>query len=275
MAFSAIILAAGKGTRMKGDLPKVAFSCAGAPMVRWVADACRAAGCERIVVVVGYRQEVVRDIFAADAARGLIEFAEQREQLGTGHAVMAAAGSFRGATGQTLVLAGDGPLIEPSTLRRLADLQRSTGAAAALATTTLADPTGYGRIVRDAAGRFERIVEQKNATEEQKRIREVYPSICCFDTALLFETLPSLPRDPVGGEHYVTAVPEMLVRSGRRVELLAGVAPEEAMGVNTPEELARVEAALLAKRPGIPAPGIAGTPGMSGIPAAPDRRAAS
>lgn len=248
MAFSAIILAAGKGTRMKGDLPKVAFPCAGAPMVRWVAEACRQAGCERVVVVVGYRQDVVREIFAEDARRGQVEFAEQREQLGTGHAVMAASHLFEGKPGQTLVLAGDGPLIEAGTLRRLADLQRTSGAAAALATTTLDDPTGYGRIVRGREGRFERIVEQKNATEEQKRIREVYPSICCFETGALFETLTALPRDPVGGEYYVTAVPEMLVARGKKVELLAGVAPEEAMGVNTPEDLARVEGALLAKR---------------------------
>lgn len=250
MALSAIILAAGKGTRMKGDLPKVAFPCAGAPMVRWVVEACAAAGCTRIVVVVGYRQEVVREIFAADAKAGRVEFAEQKEQLGTGHAVMSAADLFTDSSAEddVLALAGDGPLVRAETLRSLAELRRRTNAAGALATTTLDDPTGYGRIVRDAEGRFERIVEQKNATEAQKRIREVYPSLCCFEARALFETLKALPRDPVGGEYYVTAVPEMLALAGRRVELLAGVPAEEALGVNTPEDLNRVEAAMLRSR---------------------------
>lgn len=248
---SAIILAAGKGTRMKADLPKVAFPCAGAPMVRWVADACRNAGCSRVIVVVGYQQQVVRDIFANDRH---IEFAVQTEQLGTGHAVLSAAGLFTGDNmiGDVLVLAGDGPLIRPDTLRALADLRRSTSAAGVLGTTTLADPTGYGRIVRDNRGRFERIVEQKNATPEILRITEVYPSLCCFETAQLFSALRVLPRDTVSGEYYITQVPEMLASTGERIELLPGIPPEEAMGVNTPEQLALVEQILLKQRGGRP-----------------------
>ncbi len=247
---TAIILAAGKGTRMKADLPKVAFPCAGTPMVRWVADACRDAGCSRIIVVVGYQQDVVRTIFEHDRS---IEFAVQAEQLGTGHAVLSAAPLFAGRMhGDALVLAGDGPLIRAETLRRLADLRRSASAAAVLGTTTLDDPTGYGRIVRDSRGRFERIVEQKNAAPAHLKITEVYPSLCCFDTALLFSALRALPRDVVSGEYYITQVPEMLASTGEAIELMPGIPPEEAMGVNTPEQLAHVEQVLLKQRGGRP-----------------------
>lgn len=243
---SAIILAAGKGTRMKSDLPKVAVPACGEPMVRWVVRACRDAGCTRIVLVVGYKQDVVRDIFKNDDD---VEFAVQSEQLGTGHAVNAAEPLFRAAhrAGEALVLAGDGPLIHPGTLKALVEKHRKTRSAATLATTTIDDPTGYGRIVRDGAGRFSRIVEEKNADAAQKAIREVYPSICCFNVSALFDTLAELPRDEVTGEYYVTRVPEMLAAMGLGVETLSGVPAEEALGVNTVEQLADVER-LLASR---------------------------
>ncbi len=242
---SAIILAAGKGTRMKSELPKVAVPALGEPMVRWVVRACRDAGCTRIVLVVGYKQEVVREIFAGED----VEFAVQSEQLGTGHAVQAAEPLFRGAgrSGEALVLAGDGPLINAKTLRALVEKHRSRKAAATLATTTIEDPTGYGRIVRDDEGGFRGIVEEKNATPEEKRIREVYPSICCFDVSALFETLAALPRDEVTGEYYVTKAPEMLRAKGRVVETAPGVPPEEALGVNTVDQLAEVERVLAAR----------------------------
>lgn len=238
---SAVILAAGKGTRMPGDLPKVAHEVAGAPMVHWVVDACRQAGCAKLVIVVGYKQEVVRAIFAED--KGL-EFAVQAEQLGTGHAVASAASALRDFEGDVLTLAGDGPLVTHETLSRLAHLHRSKGAVCTMATSTLEDPTGYGRIVRGANGRFQRIVEEKNATPEQKAIREVYPSICVFRARELFDALRRLPRDSVTGEYYITHVPEMLSSEGGVVELLPGVAPEEAMGVNTPAQLEMVDRVL-------------------------------
>lgn len=238
---AAIILAAGKGTRMAGDLPKVAHEVADAPMVRWVVEACREAGCGRIALVVGYRQEIVRAIFAQD--RGL-EFAVQDQQLGTGHAVASAAGLFTDFKGDVLVLAGDGPLVTADTLRSLLNLHRESGASCTMATTTLDDPFGYGRIVRNAQGRFERVAEEKNATAQQKAIREVYPSICVFKARELFDTLRRLPRDSVTGEYYITHVPEMLAAEGKTVELMAGVAPEEAMGVNTPAQLEIVDQAL-------------------------------
>jgi bifunctional UDP-N-acetylglucosamine pyrophosphorylase/glucosamine-1-phosphate N-acetyltransferase len=233
---SAIILAAGKGTRMKSDLPKVLHEVGGRPMVCAVVDACRAAGCRGIVVVVGYMQERVREALAGSGVR----FGVQEPQLGTGHAVQCAQEAV-GEAGDVFVLCGDGPLIRAGTLRALLQTHRSAGAAATLATAIIDDPAGYGRIVRDAAGRFLAIVEDKAATPEQRRIREVNPSYYCFDAAALFGALPRVPRNPAGGEYYLTDVLPLLAREGRRVEVVPGVPPEDVLSINTPEELARVD----------------------------------
>jgi UDP-N-acetylglucosamine diphosphorylase/glucosamine-1-phosphate N-acetyltransferase len=244
---AAIILAAGKGTRMKSDLPKVVFPVGGRAMVCAVVDACRAAGCGRIIVVVGHKQELVRD-----ALRGYpVEFAVQGEQLGTGHAVMSARAVLEqgGAPGTTLVLCGDGPLIRARTLRSLLDRHRGAGAAATLATAVIDDPEGYGRIVRDAQGRFLAIVEQKNATPAQRSIREVNPSYYCFATADLFDALTRVGRNPVSGEYYLTDVLELLRTGGRRVEVVPSVPPQDVLSINTPEDLAQVDAIYRARGP--------------------------
>ena len=170
----AVILAAGKGTRMQSDLPKVMHEVADRPMLHWVVDACRAAGATRIVVVVGFKGELVR---ASLAGASDIEFVEQTEQLGTGHAVDQARPAFATTPDHDVfVLCGDGPLIRPETLHTLLQTHRSAGADATLATAIIKDATGYGRIVRDADGGFSRIVEQKDATPEQLEICEVNPS---------------------------------------------------------------------------------------------------
>ncbi len=223
---------------MKSDLPKVVHPIGGRPMVCAVVDACRAAGCSRIVAVVGYKQELVRE-----ALKGYenIEFAVQEEQLGTGHAVMMAAPMFNGAAGEVFVLAGDGPLIREATLRTMLDTHRSAPAACTLATSVIDDPTGYGRIVRDAQGRFRAIVEHKNATPEQRAIREVNPSYYCFDTGKLFETLKRVNRNAVSNEYYITDVPELLLKEGARVEVIPAVPPEDVLSINTLEELAKVD----------------------------------
>lgn len=257
---SAIILAAGKGTRMKSDLPKVAHEVAGRSMVEWVAQACVEAGCSRVVVVVGYQQEVVREIFAKRRdLGGVIEFAVQSEQLGTGHAVRCAESLFarekNAAGNDVFVLAGDGPLIRAETLATLLERHRSIGASAALATSVIEDSTGYGRIVRDGSGRFVGIVEQKNATPEQLRIREVNPSYYCFDAKELFSSLERVKRDAVSGEYYITDVPALLLQSGKRVEVIDAVPPEDVLSINTPEQLAEVDRVLRARlnqEPGSP-----------------------
>jgi bifunctional UDP-N-acetylglucosamine pyrophosphorylase / glucosamine-1-phosphate N-acetyltransferase len=237
---AAIILAAGKGTRMKSDLPKVVFPVGGRAMVCAVVEACVASGCGRIVVVVGHRQELVRD-----ALRGFpVEFVVQDQQLGTGHAVRCAGRAFEGdAPGRpVLVLCGDGPLIRPATIGKVLERHRGSGAAATLATAVIEDPTGYGRIVRDAGGRFRAIVEHRNCTPAQLAIREVNPSYYCFRLGDLFATLDRVQRNAVSGEYYLTDVPEMILASGGVVEVIDAVPPEDVLSINTPEDLARVDA---------------------------------
>ncbi len=258
----ALILAAGKGTRMRSDLPKVVHPVGGRPMVHAVVDACVAAGCRRVILVVGYQQDVVRSHFmgtlGGPLSRG-VEFAVQDQQLGTGHAVRSAASLLAGearSPGQPLfVLAGDGPLIRPETLRVLLDRHRTTGAVSTLATSVIPDPTGYGRIVRDAAGRFTGIVEHKQCTAAQLAIREVNPSYYCFDTRALFATLPDLVPNQPSGEYYITDVPALQLARGQRVEVISAVPPEDILSINTPEQLAEVDA-IYRRR----AAGLAGSP---------------
>lgn len=247
-SFVALILAAGKGTRMQSDLPKVAHPVVGEPMVRWVVRACAEAGCSRIVVVVGYQQEVVREALAdleAEIAPATIEFAVQNEQLGTGHAVIEARDCFATEGSEpghgVLVLAGDGPLIRAKTLEQIKERHESTGAAATMATSRIEDPTGYGRIVRDASGKFVEIVEQKNATPEQLAINEINPSYYLFDCQAMFDALERVERNPVSGEYYITDVPALLLASGLRVEVIEAVPPADVLSINTPEQLAEVD----------------------------------
>lgn len=247
---AAVILAAGKGTRMQSDLPKVCHPVGGRPMIRAVVDACLEAGCDKIVVVVGYKQELVREALADYGDR--VGFAVQSEQLGTGHAVRCAQPNFEGEPDRdVLVLCGDGPLIRPATLTLMLDRHRGTGAAATLATSVIDDPTGYGRIVRDSAGGFVAIVEQKNATPEQLAVREVNPSYYCFRAGGLFDCLAALPRNELTGEYYVTDVPAMLLAGGGGIEVIDAVPPEDILSINTLEQLAEVDRVFRARREGV------------------------
>ena len=238
----AIILAAGKGTRMKSDLPKVCHPVGGRAMVCAVVDACLAAGCSRVVVVVGYKQELVREALAPYGDR--VEFAVQEEQLGTGHAVVCAADAFAPAMREgadLFVLCGDGPLIRTTTLQTMLDLHRSTRAAATLATSIIENPDGYGRIVRDGDGGFARIIEQKNASDAELAINEVNPSYYCLNAARMFEALDGVTRNELTGEYYITDVFELLLKGGQRVEVIDAVPPEDILSINTLEHLAEVD----------------------------------
>jgi UDP-N-acetylglucosamine diphosphorylase/glucosamine-1-phosphate N-acetyltransferase len=241
---TAIILAAGKGTRMKSDLPKVVFPVGGRPMVCAVVDACLAAGCGRVIAVVGHKQELVREALAGYE----VEYAVQDQQLGTGHAVQCAmpllsANEPRASASgpEVFVLCGDGPLIRAQTLRKVLERHRSSRAAATLATSVIENPDGYGRVVRDAQHRFVGIVEQKNATPDQLTIREVNPSYYCFDSRELAAALPRVMRNPVSNEYYITDVPELLLKAGKRVEVIEAVPPEDVLSINTPDDLAKVD----------------------------------
>jgi bifunctional N-acetylglucosamine-1-phosphate-uridyltransferase/glucosamine-1-phosphate-acetyltransferase GlmU-like protein len=221
-------------------------------MVCAVVDACRGAGCDRIVLVVGYKQELVRravDSQGASWAAG-IEYAVQEEQLGTGHAVRCAEPLYKDAPAAhtVFVLAGDGPLIRAETLRTILERHRGSNAEATLATSVIDDPTGYGRIVRDGAGEFVGIVEHKQCTPEQLAIREVNPSYYCFNARSLFETLRDVKRNEGSGEYYVTDVPGLLLERGRRVEVIAAVPAEDVLSINTLEQLAEVDGIYRGRR---------------------------
>ncbi|MEY5033616.1 MAG: Bifunctional protein GlmU [Planctomycetota bacterium] len=251
----AVILAAGKGTRMQSDLPKVMHPVLGRPMVHWVVDAALAAGATKTVLVIGHGAQLVRDYFAQQAdLAGKVEFALQEQQLGTGHAVMMAKANLEADAAHTdaFVLCGDGPLIRPETLATLLSLHRREHAAATLATSVIADSKGYGRIVRDAAGKLARIVEQKDATEAERAIREINPSYYCFRTDDLFRALSRVGNKNASGEYYITDVFELLRNDGRTVAAVDAVPPEDVLSVNDPVQLAEVDS-ILRKRHGVPA----------------------
>ena len=237
----AIILAAGKGTRMKSDLPKVLIPVCGRPMIRYVCDALAGAGIDRIVLVVGHRSDLVREEFAG--ADG-IELVEQSEQLGTGHAVMMCREQLKGHEGPVIVVTGDSPMLQQSSIAALLDVSAETQCACALGTVRADDARGWGRIVRDDDGRFVGIVEEKDASDEQRQIQEVNASTYLFDAQSLLWALDQLTNDNAQQEYYITDCPSILLGAGRRVEALNVLQPCEALGINTPADLAAVEAEL-------------------------------
>jgi bifunctional UDP-N-acetylglucosamine pyrophosphorylase/glucosamine-1-phosphate N-acetyltransferase/UDP-N-acetylglucosamine pyrophosphorylase len=238
MTKQAIVLAAGKGTRMKSHLPKVLFETCGRPMISYVIDALERAGVERIVVVIGYRGELVREVLAG---RDNVIFAEQTEQLGTGHAVMMCREAIQGQTGPVLIVTGDSPLIQQSSIDKLLADFAASEPACLLGTLHKDDPSGLGRIVRDSTGAFEAIVEEKDATPEQRAITEVNMSTYVFDTVELLGALDQLTDENRQREYYITDCPGILKREGKEVRALAVLQPCESLSVNTLEDLTIVE----------------------------------
>lgn len=240
MGASALILAAGEGTRMRSRLPKVAHEILGVPMVRYVVDAARASGCDPVVVVTGHGAETVERLLEG------VQTVRQEQQLGTGHAVQCAQEAFAEADGSLVVLSGDSPLITSETIRALVGARESAGAAAAVLTAVLEDPTGYGRIVRDEAGRLARIVEEKDASDEERAIREVNTGFYCFDARVLFEHVHQLDNANAQGEFYLTDVIAVLRREQLPVVAVAASDPAEVLGINNRAQLA--EAAKVMQR---------------------------
>ncbi|GGY49423.1 bifunctional protein GlmU [Bacterioplanes sanyensis] len=241
MALAVVTLAAGKGSRMKSDLPKVLHPLAGRPMLAHVLDAARALPDARQHVVIGHGAEAVKASFADDS----ILWAEQTEQLGTGHAVAQAMPAIK-ASDTVLVLYGDVPLLQTDTLRQL--LQQTAGDALALLTVELADPTGYGRIVRNGSGLIEAIVEHKDANEEQRRISEVNTGILAVSAAHLARWLPQLSAANAQGEYYLTDIIAMAVDEGIRVNSMQPQHSDEVQGVNDRLQLAQLERSLQRRR---------------------------
>jgi bifunctional UDP-N-acetylglucosamine pyrophosphorylase/glucosamine-1-phosphate N-acetyltransferase len=237
MGATALVLAAGEGTRMKSDLPKVAHAVLGVPMVTYVVEAARDAGCDRVVVVTGHRAEVVEELLAG------VECVRQDRQLGTGHAVMCARDSLE-PDGSLLVLSGDSPLIRAETIAALVGARERGAAAVAVLTAHVEDPTGYGRIVRDDNGGVSSIVEQKDCTPDQCSIDEVNTGTYCFDAAALFEHLDRLDTDNAQGEFYLTDMVSLFVAEGLGVTALVVEDPRETLGVNSRVQLAEATKVL-------------------------------
>lgn len=237
----AIVLAAGKGTRMESELPKVLVPVCDRPMIRYVTDALREAGIDRIVVVVGYQADLVRAELTGEPG---IDFAEQHEQLGTGHAVMMCREQLASHEGPVLVIAGDQCMVQVSSVRKLLEIFAEEKPACLLGTVDKDDPTGYGRILRDTDGNFVGIVEQKDATEQQREIKEVNVSTYIFESSELLATLDSLNSDNAQQEYYLTDCPALLLAAGKRVSAHKVLQPCESMSINNMGELQEVEQAM-------------------------------
>lgn len=243
MALSAIILAAGKATRMKSERVKVLHAICGRPMLSYVLDACRAAGVKRLYLVIGHDREQVIHTYRNDPD---ITWVVQEPQLGTGHAVLVckeqmAAHKALTAEDHVFVLGGDGPLIRSETLKALTNKHLAAQAAVTLATSVLENPAGYGRIVRDAHGHVIGIVEHNDATAEQRAIKEVNPTYWMFRTPDLFEALAQVRPNNKKGEYYLTDTLAILKGLGRGLEAVPSVPPEDVLSINTRSELADVQ----------------------------------
>ena len=232
-----LIMAGGKGTRMKSDIAKVLHPLCGRPMIHFTVETAQALGSERIIVIVGHQAEAVTDELEGYP----VEIVEQREQLGTGHAVMQAQPLLKDFSGTLLVLAGDTPLIQEGTLRKLCDSHLQQKAAVTILTAIMEDPFGLGRIVRDKNDQVIRIVEEKDATAEEREIKEINSSIYCFDSPLMFDALMKIKPDNKQGELYLTDTIAILREAGGWVAGAIADNADDTIGINTVEHLAQAD----------------------------------
>jgi UDP-N-acetylglucosamine diphosphorylase/glucosamine-1-phosphate N-acetyltransferase len=228
-----LILAAGKGTRMKSDLAKVLHLLHGRPLLSYVVDAARAVGSDDISVIIGYQGDAVREQFPIPG----LNFVEQRELLGTGHAVLQAQANFAGYDGDILILCGDVPLIQAATLHSLRACHREEQTAVTVLTTLVTDATGYGRIVKGPDRKVLKIVEERDATAAEKQIREINTGIYCVNSIFLFDALSKIKNDNAQHEYYLTDIIAIAQDSGGGAGSLIAADYREVMGINTLEEL--------------------------------------
>ena len=239
MSTAAIVLAAGAGTRMKSKKPKVAHEVLGKPLVRWVVDAAREAGVERVVSVVGYAREQVAPLVEGDT-----EIVVQEQQNGTAGAVAVCADALADFDGSLVVLSGDCPLISSETIAALVKAREDADAAVVVLSMELENPFGYGRIIRGEDGSVVRIVEQKDATPEEAAVCECNSGFYCFDAKALFAALSKVGSDNAQGEFYLTDVLEICRNEGRVVTALTAQDPTECLGVNSRAQLAQAASVM-------------------------------
>ncbi|MDH4101183.1 MAG: bifunctional UDP-N-acetylglucosamine diphosphorylase/glucosamine-1-phosphate N-acetyltransferase GlmU [Nitrospirota bacterium] len=232
-----VILAAGLGTRMKSSMAKVLHPIVGKPLIAHVLKAAAGLNAQKTVLVLGHQADRVAEAVKEFGA----EVAIQAQQLGTGHAVMQAEKALEGFTGDVVILSGDVPLIRKKTIVHLVAHHEKTGNALTMMTAMLDDATGYGRVVKDAAGRLLRVVEHKDATEEERAIREINTGIYCFKASFLFSHLKTLGNTNAQGEYYLPDLIAMAVEKGLGADTVAADEVEEVMGINNRVELAEAE----------------------------------
>ncbi|MCP4713596.1 MAG: bifunctional UDP-N-acetylglucosamine diphosphorylase/glucosamine-1-phosphate N-acetyltransferase GlmU, partial [Deltaproteobacteria bacterium] len=232
-----VVLAAGKGTRMKSDRVKVMHAVAGLPMLAYPIRSARALGCDRIVAVVGHQREAVEEAFQEQD----IGFVCQEEQLGSGHAVMVTESELAGFTGDVLILCGDVPLIREETLSAFVAEHRDKDACVSVLSVVLDDPTGYGRMIRDADGNFLKIVEHRDAGDDELAVQEINTGIYCCSAPFLYAALKQVGTDNDQGEYYLPDIISIAVRDGKAVQAIITPDFEEVRGINDRVGLAAAE----------------------------------
>lgn len=236
----ALVLAAGKGTRMYSDLAKVLHPICGRPMLAYALAAVQQLGLARILVVVGHQAERIQEVFAESP----VEWVLQTEQLGTAHAVQCALPQMAGFSGSVLICCGDTPLLTSETLRSFISGHANGDAALSVLSMVLEQPRHYGRIIRNSQGGVSGIVEERDASEQQRNIREVNTGIYCANADLLRTLIPQINNDNAQGEYYLTDLVEKTVEAGWKVQAITGSDPTEFQGVNSKEELEAAERAI-------------------------------
>ena len=234
--FTSVILAAGMGTRMKSKMPKVLHKVCGKPLSKWVIDASKAAGADKVCAVVGHKAETVKEVLG-----DVCEFALQTEQKGTGHAVMQAIDVIKNSKGEVVILNGDTPLITAETINKAIEYHKNNGNQATVITAILDDATGYGRIVRDNDGSVLKIVEQKDASKEEKKINEVNSGMYVFDAQSLVYALDKITPNNAQGEYYLTDTLEILLSAGKKIGGYAISDNDEIRGINDRVQLNEAE----------------------------------
>ncbi|MEO7540188.1 MAG: bifunctional UDP-N-acetylglucosamine diphosphorylase/glucosamine-1-phosphate N-acetyltransferase GlmU [Pyrinomonadaceae bacterium] len=236
-----LILAAGLGTRMKSNLAKVLHRLDGRPLINHVCETAESLGPQKVCVVVGHQAADVEATVRSESGGNDVGFAVQKQQLGTGDAVNAAREQLEKRDSILLVLSGDVPMMRTETLRDLVGAHTQAGGACTVLTVELKDPSGYGRVIRDAASMFDRIVEQKDASDDERKICEINAGIYCFDTKKLYTALKQIRNDNAQGEYYLTDVPYILREQGDAVNIYKCTDSNEVQGVNDRRQLAAME----------------------------------